>query len=899
MANPQPFYVAGGTLSPNVPSYVTRPADQELFELAQQGQYCYVLTSRQMGKSSLMVRTARKLEQAGLKTATIDLTALGNLTEETWYFDLVDELTEQLDLSLDLETWWEAQGTIGLTRRFKKFLRDVVLVELSQPIVIFIDEIDFTLQLPFSDSFFVTIRALYNERATNPLFNRLTFILIGSATPSDFIKDPSSTPFNIGQAVMLGDIEYTKSQQLQQGLETVYPGQGQLIFERIYHWTDGHPYLSQKLCQEVINANETTWTPEQVDTLINQIFLSETGQKEQNLQFVRDKVLNNDHRAAMLKLYRRIYKGEKIAENSRDLSQSQLKLAGLIKPMNGQLYVRNQIYRQVFDKSWVNRYLEWNWGLITSGVLGSLLTLIILLGAGLYGYDSNVADQARRAELAFYQIHYPTEQAKYLANLFELEGLWFEPSHDYKAKELFFTLSAQEQLELFDIERTETQNALIIAKGIYPMLADVENNDNGTRLLEKMADMLGTLEPNEEVTPLKTEIEAWLQGRAFRKQGQYQQAVAEYNKVIKFNNQNLATLYERADTLSQLQNYPAALNDLENIMAIAAQSALPTSTPAPIVRVTPSSTPTSSPTATATPTVLTTTATPRVTETSITNSTAISETLQLIKPQSSASQNIPPVKPQLMSIAQIVEAVRILQIRHPDLLRTLTNNQNSNYPNLQKFGLVPPSSTCSVTIQDLSFSPKVMSVNEFIDLTINTDNPDGLDIQYKWSVTDGTLSFGSSDTIHKVAVYSSPDYPGNQTITVIILPIGCEPIEHVLQIIVTESVTTPALLTNTPTLVTQVFAEINRGQICNNKCIDQGSQVDICIGSNFRTNATANIYYSNGKQFGVGDLMQKDLNNNKKCLNNVPLNLEMGSYIFKVISDDGPSADVNFCVDYC
>ena len=51
------FYVTGGTLRHDAPSYVERRADRDLSEGLLQGEFCYVLTSRQMGKSSLMVRT--------------------------------------------------------------------------------------------------------------------------------------------------------------------------------------------------------------------------------------------------------------------------------------------------------------------------------------------------------------------------------------------------------------------------------------------------------------------------------------------------------------------------------------------------------------------------------------------------------------------------------------------------------------------------------------------------------------------------------------------------------------------------------------------------------------------------------------------------------------------------
>ncbi|HRV93191.1 MAG TPA: hypothetical protein P5526_13600, partial [Anaerolineae bacterium] len=97
------FFVAGGTLSPNVPSYVKRDADDELFNLGLGGQFCYVLTTRQMGKSSLMIRTARRLQTEGIQTAIIDLTEMGTNVADTWYLDLLTEIADELDLETDPE----------------------------------------------------------------------------------------------------------------------------------------------------------------------------------------------------------------------------------------------------------------------------------------------------------------------------------------------------------------------------------------------------------------------------------------------------------------------------------------------------------------------------------------------------------------------------------------------------------------------------------------------------------------------------------------------------------------------------------------------------------------------------------------------------------------------------
>ena len=76
-ANIAPFFTAGGTLRPDAPSYIARPADEELYRQILEAQFCYVLTARQRGKSSLMVRVAGRLRAAGVRTAIVDLSALG------------------------------------------------------------------------------------------------------------------------------------------------------------------------------------------------------------------------------------------------------------------------------------------------------------------------------------------------------------------------------------------------------------------------------------------------------------------------------------------------------------------------------------------------------------------------------------------------------------------------------------------------------------------------------------------------------------------------------------------------------------------------------------------------------------------------------------------------------
>ncbi|MEO2005488.1 MAG: AAA-like domain-containing protein, partial [Candidatus Poribacteria bacterium] len=145
------FYVPGGTLRLEAPSYVVRAADRELHAALTDGEFCYILTSRQMGKSSLMVRTAARLRGEGATVAVIDLTAVGlNLTPEQWYAGLLSHVGEQLDLEDELEDFWVEQDALGPVQRWIAAIERVILPHADGQVIFFVDEIDAVMSLSFS-----------------------------------------------------------------------------------------------------------------------------------------------------------------------------------------------------------------------------------------------------------------------------------------------------------------------------------------------------------------------------------------------------------------------------------------------------------------------------------------------------------------------------------------------------------------------------------------------------------------------------------------------------------------------------------------------------------------------------------------------------------------------------
>ncbi|WP_013323800.1 CHASE2 domain-containing protein [Gloeothece verrucosa] len=356
-------YQIGGSLAKNAPSYVTRKADSVFYEALKAGEFCYVLNSRQMGKSSLRVRTMQRLANEGFCCAFIDLTEIGiqGVTPDKWYAGIVQLLVSSCELNIKLSwrTWWrERLELFSPVQRLSQFIREILLVEVKEKIVIFIDEVDLVLSQPFSlDDFFALIRFCFEERKINPDYERITFALLGVATPSDLIKDKMHTPFNIGRAIELQGFTFSEVQPLVEGLQgkVNYP---QAVMKEILQWTGGQPFLTQKICQLMVNSSTEQNTPGVEEVIRLQVIANwESTDEPEHLRTIRNRILTNEQRAVQfLGLYQQILEQGAIAANGSQ-DQQQLRLCGLVVERLGQLTVYNRIYANIFNQQWVEQRL--------------------------------------------------------------------------------------------------------------------------------------------------------------------------------------------------------------------------------------------------------------------------------------------------------------------------------------------------------------------------------------------------------------------------------------------------------------------------------------------------------------------------------------------------------------
>lgn len=344
--------------------YIERSADQDLLGALTAGEFCYVLAPRQIGKSSLRARTARRLKRANTHCAEIDLTSLGKSADRdpvgTWYFSLANRIADDLGLD-DPKSFFESLAALLPVERFGQFLRRQVLSQVAGNIVIFLDEIDYVRALPIDcDEFFVALRALYNERPQHPELERLTFCLLGVAAPRDLVRDPHITPFNIGQPIRLIDFRCDELVALAPALAPL-EGDPTRWLDEVYAWTGGHPYMTQVLCQELVKQRGPQaqgTVAERVQRAVSMRFLRSGRSVDENLSYAEKRLQQSPHKAELLILYRRLLGDARVPLDTGDAIQQELMMCGLAalrdacepQPL---LQVRNRVFARVFDAAWV------------------------------------------------------------------------------------------------------------------------------------------------------------------------------------------------------------------------------------------------------------------------------------------------------------------------------------------------------------------------------------------------------------------------------------------------------------------------------------------------------------------------------------------------------------------
>ncbi|MDX1404535.1 MAG: AAA-like domain-containing protein [Woeseiaceae bacterium] len=377
------FFSVGPPLHAVKPGYVSRTADELLYRTLADGHYAHVIAPDRTGKSSLIASTAARLQNNGFKVAVLNLSQIserdGGSDAGRWYYSIAYRLLRQFRLKVDLQTWWQDNSILSNRQRLVEFYSLVILPNVQDKIVIFVDDIQVLADLPFTEHLLASIRAAHNARATEPEFARLGFALIGECDPVSLVLDSSMSPFAISQEVRLDDFSREDLEIFAAELN-LSASDASTALDRIYHWTAGQPYLCQKLARSVSREKISGDIAGHVDRIaMHQLGGRGALHSEPHLNHLHRLIVEDrKHHEPLLNLYGRIRKGLNVYHDPESGIQRRLLATGLVfVNSHGELAIRNRIYAYVFTARWANENLPLHWrGPALAAVIMLLLTAI-------------------------------------------------------------------------------------------------------------------------------------------------------------------------------------------------------------------------------------------------------------------------------------------------------------------------------------------------------------------------------------------------------------------------------------------------------------------------------------------------------------------------------------------
>lgn len=357
------YRVSGGNLAFEDPTYVERQADKNLDDAIVAGEYCYVLNARQMGKSSLRVHETGKLKDKNIICLTIDLQGIEkNIDQNKFYFSIAYKLLKPLNefVDINLNDWWSKHKNLSYNGRLTELFESEIFSKISDKrnIVIFIDEIERIIHSKYQDDFLGFIRHCFQRRTEEKDYKRLTFVLLGAVTPFELIENKTQMPYNIGIRIELHPFTWEETLKLKEGLKDVASNPDDVLRE-IWNWTGGQPYLTQKVCQIVVDSKSFIQKGNEKNSVekLVQLRLIKDWKDQDDLDHLKTRSIRlSESKSEVIELYKEILEqGEVAADDSPE--QSELFISGLVVKQDGKLKVANRIYPIIFNIDYVREVL--------------------------------------------------------------------------------------------------------------------------------------------------------------------------------------------------------------------------------------------------------------------------------------------------------------------------------------------------------------------------------------------------------------------------------------------------------------------------------------------------------------------------------------------------------------
>jgi hypothetical protein len=244
-AQPKHLEAPEGTMDPQSEFYVVRNSDGVALDaIRRQGVTITIKGPRQMGKSSLLIRTIDAAVESGKQAVFLDFQLIdrANLLKADQFFRfLCTWLTNELGAEENrIDEYWE--NPLGNTQRSTRYVGRL-LKDLGHPLVIAMDEVEMVFEADFRSDFFGMLRSWHNSRGTSQTWKQLDIVLVTSTEPYQLIENLNQSPFNVGEVIELED--FTPEQVADLNRRHGSPLNSDEV-RRLTALLGGHPYLVRR-----------------------------------------------------------------------------------------------------------------------------------------------------------------------------------------------------------------------------------------------------------------------------------------------------------------------------------------------------------------------------------------------------------------------------------------------------------------------------------------------------------------------------------------------------------------------------------------------------------------------------------------------------------------------------
>jgi hypothetical protein len=256
MAQPITLGQPSGTMELNSPIYIERDSDAiALAAIQQSGVTITIKAPRQMGKSSLLIRTMTAAQRAEKRVVFLDFQlfdhgALGD--SDRFFREFATWLTYELDIEDKVAEYW--QNPLGNSQRCTRYLERHVLPTVDGSLVLAMDEVESVFDTPFRSDFFSMLRSWHNKRAAMSIWQQLDLVLVTSTEPYQLIENLNQSPFNVGTVIELQDFSLEQVAELNRR-------HGEPLSETevgtLMDWLQGHPFLVRRSLYLVASGQMT------------------------------------------------------------------------------------------------------------------------------------------------------------------------------------------------------------------------------------------------------------------------------------------------------------------------------------------------------------------------------------------------------------------------------------------------------------------------------------------------------------------------------------------------------------------------------------------------------------------------------------------------------------------